>query len=268
MSELSCLREIPWETRNLGRKSFAVTDAFIESPDTELLALEIRRSERDFGPVFIQARLAKGSTKAGLLLQDLGFYFVETALVPHCVLAKNGALRTFMNDRGSFVPARYDAGALAVCRVRKDDEDLCKTVKGIAEESFSDDRFHLDPHCSDETADRRYSYWVEEMLDDREIAIYLLLLSGKAIAFMARKGPKLLLAGFSKKYVKCGLGDFLWLSVLEQMLAENLPHAETMISANNVPVMNLYTRIGFKFKEPAATFHYWSNRSETSPAIQ
>jgi len=255
------LREILWETRNLGIKSFAIDDDFIHSPDISALQNEIRRNVHMFDSIFIQARINKADMSVAILLESLGFYFVEMALVPYSVLKKNEALNDFLMDKRKFLPSRYDLDSLTVRLVDKNDSNLRKIVKAIAEESFTDDRFHLDQNCKKEIADRRYLYWVEDMLNDKVTSISLLELSGRAIAFMARKECSLLLAGFSKQYVKSGLGDFLWLSVLEQMLRGGLAQAETMISANNTAVLNLYARIGFKFKAPAATFHYWSNPS-------
>jgi hypothetical protein len=54
-----------------------------------------------------------------------------------------------------------------------------------------------------------------------------------------------------------GLGKFLWLESLSNMMTHGLEHATTRISANNVAALNLHTRLGFKFKNPASMFHYW-----------
>lgn len=261
MLNTTCLQEIPWETRNLGMRSFAVAKNFSQYQDRAFLQEEINRKIEEFGPIFIQARISKTDMRVAILLESLGFYFVETALVPYSVMKKNDALNEFLTDKRKFVPSRYELENLKLCEVDKNDNAVCGVVKGIAEESFSDDRFHLDPNCEEEIADRRYSYWVEDMLNDDSTAISVLQLSGKIIAFMARKECSLLLAGFSQQYLKSGLGDFLWLSVLEQMLSQGLTQTDTMISANNTAVLNLYARIGFKFKDPTATFHYWSNPS-------
>jgi hypothetical protein len=48
---------------------------------------------------------------------------------------------------------------------------------------------------------------------------------------------------------------------MKDMLEQNKKVAATLISANNVSVLNLYARLGFRFKNPEATFHYWSDKS-------
>lgn len=193
------------------------------------------------------------------MLQQQGFYFVETALVPHSILKKNELLARFVDSRSDFVPARIDASQLELVLLDKHDEAQCDEVRGIARESFSDDRFHLDANCSAAIADRRFSYWVDDLLADDAVVFYLLIYASNPIGFMARKDANLILAGFAKKYVNSGLGDFLWLSVLEDMKRQGIHQTHTMISANNTSVMNLYARLGFKFKNPAVTLHYWSS---------
>jgi ribosomal protein S18 acetylase RimI-like enzyme len=267
MRENGCLSEIPWETRNLGIRSFAIDACFINNPDSGLLHETISRKIDEHGDIFIQARTGKAGMLVAPILQRADFYFVETALVPYTVIRKNDALHRFLADKGAFVPARYDLHALEVFQVEKNDDAFYEAIREIAGESFTDDRFHLDLNCSKEIADRRYSYWVEDLLRDAAVDFDILRFSEETIAFMARKENNLLLAGFSRKYANSGLGDFFWLSVLEQMMREGTTQVQTMISTNNIPVLNLYARIGFKFKDPSVTFHYWGGRSGHKPLV-
>ena len=74
---------------------------------------------------------------------------------------------------------------------------------------------------------------------------------------MASRGGDLLLAGFARKYAGGGLGEFFWLRVLQNLGADGVDRVSTLISINNLSVLNLYARMGFKFRDSRATFHLW-----------
>lgn len=258
MSDRTCLKNIPWETRNLGVQSFAVEEAFLGNTEEEILKGSLRSAEAQYGRIFVQARVSKNDFAALPVLQKNGFYFAETTLVPYSVFKKNDALRRFMVDKASFVPARNSLGDLGLSIMSRQDSAQCATVKAIAAESFSADRIHLDANCSKEIADRRFCYWVDDLLADEAVVFYLLEHLGACTGFMARKGEDLILAGFAQRYIKSGLGDFLWLSVLEDMHKQGITQTHSCISASNIPVLNLYVRLNFKFKDPSVTLHYWT----------
>jgi GNAT superfamily N-acetyltransferase len=186
-----------------------------------------------------------------------GFYFVEATICPHIVLDKSGALRDFAADPGSFLPARHSLADFRTVSLERTDAALRAAVRGIAGESFSDDRFHGDHNCGQGVADRRFQFWVDDLTGDPGVAFDILLLRERPIGFMARRAEDLILAGFARKFTGAGLGDFLWLSVLRKLKEAGLNQARSLISVRNIPVLNLYARLGFKFRDPRATFHYW-----------
>jgi len=256
MPDGGCLKPLPWETRNLGIASFAVNDAFLERPDERLLKECLAREADAHGSFFVQARF-KTDTGISRVLEKNGFYFVEATVCPHSNLSKNGQLRTFAIDPASFLPARYALADIERVSLDRNDSARCDAVRQIAGESFSDDRFHADYNCEQSVADRRFVYWVDDLMADPGVVFDVMLLKERPIAFMARKSEDLILAGFARKYAGAGLGDFLWLSVLRQLKEAGLNQARTLISVRNILVLNLYARLGFKFRDPCATFHYW-----------
>jgi len=258
MSERTCLVEIPWETRNLGVQSFAVCEEFLENPEEDVLRRALQEKDNQLRGIFVQARLGKKHLPSARCLERSGFYFVESTLVPSCLLVKNQRLSDFACDSRPFVPQRFLLEELRLSLLDKVDPTGCRRVREIAAESFSDDRFHRDPQCGKEVADRRFVFWVDDLLADDAVVFNVLLYREEAIGFMARRGENLVLAGFSAKHVKSGLGDYLWLAVLEDMLQRGFVRVRTLISSSNTAVLNLYARMGFKFEESAATFHYWS----------
>jgi hypothetical protein len=253
------LTHLDYETRNLGMSSYALTTNFLDNPDLERLVSALAERTVQSDRLFIQARVVPEQFFSLPTIETSGFSFVETTLDPYTVLGKNPVLQIFQTNPGSFVPRRFNLTAFGFKNLDKSDQTACESVKIIAAESFIKDRFHVDPRCPNHLADTRFVYWVEDLLSGDTLFL-LLFYEDCIIGFMARKREHLILAGFSRKYSASGLGDYLWLSVLSDMLSEGLAQAHTRISTNNIPVLNLYARLGFKFRDPAAMFHYWHNR--------
>ncbi len=254
----NCLTYLEYETRNLGMPSYDLTQNFIDSADKGRLACVLAEKTAQSNKLFVQARVVPEQFSALTAIEAAGFSFVETTVDPYTVLSKNSVLRIFQENPGSFVPKRINFDTLGFKDLDRNDQAACESVKRIAAESFVKDRFHVDPRCPEHLADKRFVYWVEDLLKG-DTLFQLLLYDDDVIGFMASKGQHLILAGFSRKYSASGLGDYFWLSVLANMASENLTQAHTRISVNNIPVLNLYVRLGFKFRDPAAMFHYWSN---------
>ncbi len=260
MSEQNCLEPVPYETRNLGVPSFALTDDCLKSFDEKILAGEIEKLTRLNGRLFIQTRLNKGQLTFTGALQRMGFFFAEATLVPFTHFQKNKVLQEFKKNPALFLPSLYAFDRLKLNRVDRSDEISMKIIRSIARESFTDDRFHLDPNCPKETADERFVYWINDLAGDPLAVFYILFYEGNPLGFMARKMENMILTGFSKEHQTAGLGDFLWLSTLLDMMGEGLLKAHTLISVNNARVLNLYVRLGFTFNDPGVTLHYWKVR--------
>lgn len=254
----SCLQPIPWETRNLGRPAFALSDTFLVAPDERVLTDALAAADREHSATFVQARFSPESQRAALLGRH-GFYFVETALSPSVHLGRCAALQRFRSDVSAVVPRRWDVTDLALVPIGAADADLADAVRAIAAESFVDDRFHHDHGCPPALASRRYALWTDDLLDDATVIVRVLLLGAEPIGFMISRKGQLLLAGFSRRYAGAGLGEFLWLSSLSALYDDGVMQVRTVISTNNVPVLNLYARLGFRLGEPRSTFHRWSD---------
>lgn len=264
MFEPSCLTPLPWETRNLGMPSYAISDSFFESFDEIMLADEIERLFHQNGPIFIQARLHKAQLPFAISLQRVGFIYAESTLVPTTILKKNRSLEKFKENPSAFIPGLYDEQQIGFNKVERSDETALQSIRSIAREAFVDDRFHLDPKCPPQMADERFVHWVNDLAADESVIFYILSLKNVPLAFMTRKKENLILAGFGKEYRLSGLGDYLWLSVLLDMLKEDLYKVHTLFSVYNTGVMNLYTRLGFNFTDPCVTFHLWKKLEKGS----
>jgi hypothetical protein len=140
------LEPLPWETRNLGIESFAVSDAFLRSPDTGTLNACLADLHQTHGTTFVQARFTT-NTKTAQILEASGFYFVEATLSPFIALPKYSALERFAADPSLVLPERCKAADLEVLIVGESTPDIVAPIREIAGESFVADRFHVDHNC-------------------------------------------------------------------------------------------------------------------------
>lgn len=257
MSSDEALVPLPWETRNLGLPAFRLGDAWIETADRAALRSRLAATARERGSFFAQARVRCDSRLSQKLAQS-GFYFVEATYCPHTSLARNDPLGRFSADPAPFLPGRFEPAEIRIAGLARSDAGLCAAVRQIARESFSDDRFHRDHNCEPRIADRRFEYWVDDLFGDTSVAFDIMLLRESPVAFLARRADDMVLCGFARQYTRAGLGDFIVLHAMRAMQAAGLKQAQSLISLNNIPVMNLLERLGFKMRDPRATFHYWS----------
>jgi len=254
----SLLTEIPWETRNLGVPSYSLSVSAVAESGAPALAEALAEAAEGHGPIFVQAKIDREQGSLAQLIGSVGFYFIEVALTPHLSLRRNVLLEAFERDPAPFLRGRFSPGELHFGPVDQKDTSAHRAIRQIAGSSFNDDRFHLDPNCDPDVASNRYRLWVDQMLADEDHRFFVLSREGQVMAFMVQRDTRLPLAGFAPPFARSGLGEFFWLSTLLEMRKQNLSRVTTGISTNNTAVLNLYTRMGFRFREPTAVFHYWS----------
>jgi hypothetical protein len=256
---LACLRETPWETRNLGVPAYAVTPAFFDAPDFPGLRRELQVLAAAHGRLFAAARPGRKFLPRVPQLQSLGFYLVECTVAPTMVFDRNPVLREFESEPSSFLPRRYSPADVEFRTLASVPPDLAPRIRAMAQDSFQDDRFHWDHQCPPEVADQRFAFWMEDLMGDPEVRFDLLFLRGEPIAFFARKGNHQIVSGFARERAASGLGEFFWLSTNRAVRNEGYPSVHSLISCNNLPSLNLCARCGYRFKDTGYTFHYWVN---------
>lgn len=259
MHTLATLRETPWETRNLGTPSYALTEGFPDSPDFSALEREMRALASRHGRLFAVARLPR--TRLALIprLQKIGFYLVESTLVPTMALHQNPVLLEFERDPATFIPGRYRRDDLEFATLSSTTPEWARTLTEMARSAFSGDRFHVDHQCPAEIADRRFVHWMNDLIADPKVKFDILSLKGTPIAFFARKEDHQIVSGFASDRAASGLGEFFWLSTCAAVKAEGHSSVHSLISCNNLLSVNLCARCGYRFKETGYTFHFWEN---------
>lgn len=251
--------ETPWETRNLGMPSYAMNEISSTNISYNDILREIEYLCKIHDRFFIFARIPQNYLKVSSILEKIGFYIVECTVIPMLNLNKSSVLEEFNKDNSIFIPKKFKKENINFISLSSNNSIPVESIKNIAEESFTRDRFHIDHNCTDDIANRRFTLWVEDIIFDSSCKFDILTLDESIIAFMARKKNNLLLAGFKKTYTRSGLGSYLWLNTCNTLKDKGYRTAETLISINNMPVLNLYSRLGFKFKDTRYSLHYWNN---------
>lgn len=256
---MKIFKSIPWETRNLGVPSYELNTKYLSKITSEILAHEVEDLQNKYNKLFIFARLQKKEIRYATILEHQGFYIIESTVSPYMNLNKNEALGKFIDNNISYIPKRYKQEVLKPHTLTHDEKHRNKHVlKKIAEESFAYDRFHLDQNCSAEVADCRFSLWVEDLISDTKVTFDVLQLNDEVIGFIAKKENYLILGGFKKKYLLAGFGGYFILSTCSILKEQNYPVAKTLVSINNLLIVNLYAGVGFKFEDTRYSFHFWS----------
>jgi len=247
----------PWETRNLGLPSFQLNSERFSEFDEAKLDDELQGLKEEHEKFFVFARVNKQQLTIGHVLERKGFYLVEGIMCAEIRLGKNELLSKFEQNREGFIPERYANRNLRVASLSCGQPLPKETLIEIAGNAFMDDRFHLDPNCSDETASRRFSYWIADLMNDNETICDVLYLDDEIIGFFARKASNLIIGGFTSRYRQAGLGMYLWLNVCRILKNEGCVTARGNISINNLLSINFHAKLGFRFKNTQYSFHYW-----------
>lgn len=189
-----------------------------------------------------------------------------SARLPHRAIAECG----FLEARGfRFVELNYRPAASDLARFRADPEIAVApagpgdeaAVRAMAGEVFEAGRFHADPQLGPELGDRRYAAWAANAFRSATQAVLTCSLGGRIVAFFVVERPApdrrfWSLVGLAPGLAGRGLGRRVWGAVLADHAAAGVRGVETSISSHNVPALNLYASLGFRFPEPSITLHW------------
>lgn len=215
----------PWDSVILGIPTFEITH-----PGEKAL-LWAQKNKGHF-----TVRLSSEKKKAGI--EKFGFYYCDTLIEPHCT---RDAFRGY-ND------PELNISLSSQYRL----DEILDNSRRI----FSHDRFHKDPNICSEHADRRYLNWIRDL--HKQTSLYALYLDSALVGFWSSLDNKIPLhavfAGFQGK----GLGKHLWTKGCEMMFDKEYDEICSSVSISNLPIMNLYSSLGFKFYHPMDIFHLYN----------
>lgn len=167
------------------------------------------------------------------LLHEHGFYYCDTLIEPHCSAAR---LRTEHHPDAT-LSRTIDA----------------KQILAISHGAFAHGRFHRDFNLPKTAADLRYDNWLQQLLEAQQV--YGLFWQNELAGFIAYNGNSLVLHALAEKYRGKGWSKYWWGGVCAELLAAGHDEVRSSISAANLAALNLYSTLGFSFRNPQDVYH-------------
>jgi GNAT superfamily N-acetyltransferase len=160
-------------------------------------------------------------------------FYCDTLIEPYC----NGTRLRPVHHPDAVISKELDANeALAICHG-----------------AFAHGRFHRDLNLTKEAADLRYDNWLRQSLEAQQV--YGLYWEKELAGFISSSDNTLTLHAVGEKYRGKGLSKYWWSAVCSELLATGSDEVKSSISASNIPVLNLYTSLGFSFRKPVDIYH-------------
>jgi RimJ/RimL family protein N-acetyltransferase len=190
----------------------------------------------------VSCRLDHLRLRESMALEDAGFRFVEMVY----------GLRLDSFD-GISPPHR----AIQVAEAKAGD---LSAIEDIAHSAFTTGRFVLDPRLPPELSQRRYATWVRNSFGSSGQKILKAEVDGDLAGFFivekrSGNGVYWHLTAIAPRWQGKGIGASVWRTMLLQHRTAGATSVETTISAHNLPIINLYQRLGFRFASAQMTFH-------------
>ena len=237
-------QSVPWDREVFGFPVVQIQDLEVIDSHGAMSDYADFRAWLDLGQVrIVSSRLPHHRLRESMFLEANGFRFVETVLHP-----------TLENLQSLNIPQ----DGLLIALAQESDLPL---LQDMAERAFHHERYHVDPRLNPRLGDLRYGRWVRNSLGrpdqrllkitdgDRLVALFLVESRDDRTAYWH-------LTAVSPRWQGSGYGYRVWQSMLRYHQAEGCEGLMTTISARNVAVLNLYAKLGFRFRPPEMTFHW------------
>lgn len=165
-------------------------------------------------------------------LHEYGFYYCDTLIEPYC-------------RQSDFKYCKHDDVKLSRSA---NIEDLVAISHG----AFYG-RFHRDFNIDKRLADLRYDTWLRQLYDAGNV--FSIMFDNVVAAFFGYSANKIVLHAMAKKYRGKGLAKYLWSAACKELFAMGHGEIASSISISNIPAVNLYRSLGFKFRNPLDVYH-------------
>jgi hypothetical protein len=235
-------RDTPWDARAFGFKTNELLEIKFESiRNLQFLIDEYIRYTKENNIKFCYTRIPSDEIQLRKVLQEKGFYYAETSYYLSKIITKRDNFgRIFKNDLIIAPPV---------------DDDF-EAIRNIARDAFNFSRFHEDCNIDIAKARDRYYNWVDDLRNQgKHFLAYKI--NQELISFLAyntsEKELDLILAG---TVAGKGMISFnFWASFMTYFQNQGYSRAKTVISASNIGIVNLYSRLDFKFDKLMLGFH-------------
>jgi GNAT superfamily N-acetyltransferase len=167
------------------------------------------------------------------LLSKHGFYYCDTLIEPHV-----NATRLHTSDHPDATISE-DPGTAQILAINHG--------------AYQHGRFHRDFQLPKSGADLRYDRWLQQLLDSKQV--FALQWQGETAGFIGHSNGCLILHAIAEEHRGKGRAKYWWSAVCRKLLASGHSEISSSISASNLPVLNLYASLGFRFTNPRDVYH-------------
>lgn len=247
-----CIRAnaVPWDTDIFGFPVAAISAIEVkERVGAQVPFNSFKGWVREHAFEIVSCRLQHQEIEASMFLERNGFRFVEMVLHPVVASLQNYPVT--------------DTGLLV--------EEVCEkelpAVVSMAERSFGFERYHIDPRLDPKLADIRYGRWVRNsFLDSKQVLLKIMSAERETVGFFVVENKEdgttyWHLTAVNPDCQGRKLGHRIWMTMIGYHMAAGREGIRTTIAARNTPVLNLYSKLDFRFAPPEMTFH-WVNSDQ------
>lgn len=242
-----CLRAnaVPWDSDIFGFPVAAISSIDVKklvSAQDQFDLFNIWVRENSFE--IVSCRLSHQQIEASMFLERNNFRFIEMVLHPIVM-----GLQTYPVIDTEMVVEK-------VC------EAELHAVVSMAERSFGYERYHVDPRIDSKLANIRYGRWIRNSFyDSKQVLLKVRLQDGHTVAFFVVENKDDLsvywhLNAVNPDFQGKKLGYHIWMTMINYHKVAGIEGIRTTISARNSPVLNLYSKLNFRFAPPEMTFHW------------
>jgi RimJ/RimL family protein N-acetyltransferase len=210
----------PWDSRVFGMDTYEIKE----------VSEEIMRRVSN-KPGHYTVKVDPLSSKK--ILHEHGFYYCDTLIEPYCTPER---FRYFEHED------------VSISR----DIDVDKAAE-ISHGAFVHGRFHRDFNIEARLADVRYERWLREIHDSGNLLT--LLFDNELAGFFGYSESRILLHALDRKFRGKGLARYLWSAACRELFDMGHEEISSSVSAANVPILNLYSSLGFRFENPKDIYH-------------
>lgn len=239
-------REVPWDSASFGVavaqvETIVVHDKAAVADEAQVLAAWLQRHRF----MLAACRLADDRLAESFVLEALGFRFVEMVYT--------------MQYRLPALPDPCEHGLSWTVA----SEQHLEQLQAMASGAFVTGRWNVDWRVGARLGGRRYADWVARSLQDPGHQV-LLAMQGDAVAgyFVVEEKPDgeayWHLTAVAEALQGRGVGRRMWRSMLQRLHGRGCKKVTTTIAARNLPVVNLYASLGWRFVQNQMTFHWAS----------
>ena len=196
-----------------------------------------------------------------------GFYAIKTKTAHHDIVRDLFHKKFNLIDLhiAFHLEGPLDSQALTTTRgltIHRAERQHIPLLQSIAVESFSDSRFHRDPHISNGLADKVWQQWTNDAVEDKDRIVLFAQRDQNICGFISLRPcsdgcVSIDLFGVAKKFRREGVGELLIRSISSFAGRPAGILLETEVS--NTSALNFYGRLGFKTNSLFSIFHFHRN---------